>query len=90
VGDFQNERGKKYYSVEALSDGMSQYNDKLIEVCKARGVEYIDLASRLPKDTTAFYDDAHFNESGAKMVAEAIFEYLRQRKPFAPQKEGQE
>ena len=76
VGDFQIESGKEYYSVEALSMAMSLYNETLLKVCRMRHVECIDLASLLPEDTTVFYDDAHFNESGSKKVAEILAEYL--------------
>ena len=72
----------KFYSVEVLSSGMRQYNAKLKEVSQIRNVEFIDLASLISKDTTAFYDDVHFNENGSKMVADVIFEYLSQREPF--------
>jgi len=36
----------------------------------------------MEKDTTVFYDDAHFNESGARKVAEALSKYLLKRDPF--------
>ena len=72
----------KYYSVSEMLAREEQRNSKLIEVCQLRGVEYIDLANRLPKDVTVFYDDYHFNENGSRMVADVIFEYLSQREPF--------
>lgn len=82
VGDFQKQPGMPYYSVEALAEGMSAYNTALIGICGARGIECIDLASTLPKDTTVLYDDAHFNESGAAQVAAAIAGYLLEHPPF--------
>ena len=77
IGDFQARPGCAYYSVKALGEGMSRYNDALISVCRARGVECIDLAGRLPKDTSIFYDDCHFNENGANEVAEIVSRYLQ-------------
>jgi len=82
IGNFQAERVKEYYSVEALADAMSMYNNTLLRVCEEREVECIDLASLLPKDTSVFYDDCHFHENGAWLVAEAISHYLLQREPF--------
>lgn len=67
---------KKYYSVSALASGMKEFNSKLIEVCKRRNVEYIDLENLLPQDTTVFYDDVHFNNSGCLKVADVIVAYL--------------
>lgn len=73
----------RYYSIEALKSGLERYNDQLIEICKLRGIEFINLANLIPKDTTVFYDDVHFNENGAKMVSDAIIGYLTQREPFS-------
>ncbi len=70
------------YSPQALDDGMKKFNQKLLEVCDARQIECIDLASQLPKDTTIFYDDVHFNENGSKEVARVISDYLLIKDPF--------
>jgi hypothetical protein len=69
---------KFFYSIEALIEGMSAYNNKLLEICQQRQVECIDLAHTLPADTTVFYDDVHFNESGARQVTQVIANYLLQ------------
>jgi lysophospholipase L1-like esterase len=82
IGDFQKESGRPYYSAAALDNGMKAYNDTLLRVCRERRAECFDLASGLEKDTTVFYDDVHFNESGARKVAEALSEYLHERGPF--------
>jgi hypothetical protein len=74
---------KFFYSVEALAEGMAAYNGRLLEICRQRQVECIDLATLLPKDTTVFYDDAHFNESGAKQVARIVADYLSHHDLFA-------
>jgi hypothetical protein len=74
--------GQYYYSLEALIQGMSIYNERLLEICRQRQVECIDLASALPKDTTVFYDDVHFNESGAVQVASIVADYILRHAPF--------
>lgn len=60
---------------------MKRYNDAVLEVCKAEGLECIDL-SHLEEDTTVFYDDVHFNEAGARKVARILADYLQARPPF--------
>jgi hypothetical protein len=82
VGDFQKEAGKPYYSAAALEEGMKAYNETLLRVCRERQVECLDLASMLEKDTSIFYDDVHFNEGGARKVAEALARRLLERSPF--------
>src|SRR5262249_8176703 len=82
IGDFQEEIGKPYYSAAALDKGMKAYNDTLLRVCQKRQIECLDLASMLEKDTTVFYDDAHFNESGPRKVPEPLSTYLLKLDPF--------
>lgn len=72
----------RYYSTGALAVGMKRYNDTLLLVCQTRNIECIDLASALPKDTTIFYSDVHYNENGAKQVANVVAQYLLSRPPF--------
>jgi len=72
----QKSDDKIYYSVEALMAGLAAYNERLLEICGERQVECIDLAAALPQDTTVFYDDIHFNESGAEQVARMIAGYM--------------
>lgn len=82
IGDFQREIGKPYYSGAALEKGMKAYNDTLSRISQERRIEYIDLAAILEKDATVFYDDTHFNENGARKVAEAVSQYLLKQDPF--------
>jgi hypothetical protein len=82
IGDFQRERNRPYYSAAALERGMKAYNDTLLRVCRERQIECLDLSSTLEKDSTVFYDDVHFNESGARKIAETLTNYLLERPPF--------
>jgi lysophospholipase L1-like esterase len=82
VGDFFNTNGTPYYSVASLETGIGAYNRTLLRICRERRVECLDLAPMLEKDTTVFYDDVHFNESGARKVAQALSRYLLEREPF--------
>jgi lysophospholipase L1-like esterase len=82
IGDFQKETGKPYYSAAALEQGMTAYNDTLLRVCRARQVECLDLAAKLEKDASVFFDDVHFNENGARRVAAELSRYLLERNPF--------
>ena len=82
VGKFQVTRGSEYYTVPAMIRAMRQYNDELLSVCNEAAVECIDLAAQIPKDTTMFYDDVHFNDGGARRVAEILASYFLARPPF--------
>ncbi len=72
IGNFQSEPGHPYYSSFALRKGLALYNQKLVEVCSMRNVKLVDIESALPRDTSAFYDDCHLNENGAKILGEYL------------------
>lgn len=77
VGRFQQESGHEYYSAGALASGMEAYNRTLLEVCRGTsGGVCVDLAAVLPRDTTSFYDDVHFNEAGSRQVARVLAERI--------------
>ena len=73
---------KVYYSTRALAVGMALYNQELLRVCGSRGIDCIDLASAVPRTSEIFYDDAHYTEKGAELVARLIGEHFRSRQPF--------
>lgn len=81
IGKYQEQKGGIYYSPSALQLGMEQYNTMLKSTTEANNIQCIDIAHQLPKDTSVFYDDCHFNETGAKKVAEAILRQLKSVKP---------
>ncbi len=65
-----------YAPVPELAQAMDAYNQTLLTVCGHDRLECYDLASSIPRDTTAFYDDVHFNVGGARMVADFLAEHL--------------
>jgi len=67
--------------------GMKLYNQAMRDLAAREGVELVDLAAMLPKTTEAFYDDCHFNENGARMVAAALAEQVKTRKLAAAARE---
>ena len=68
--------GNEYYSVDALATALGRYNETLLAVCATARIGCLDLDAKLPKDTTVFYDDVHFNEAGARQVAMRVVAYL--------------
>jgi len=72
-----------FYSAEALMSGMRMYNLTTLKVCRARRIDCIDAAAHIPKSVEALYDGVHFNEKGARLVADMILGYMKSRKPFS-------
>jgi hypothetical protein len=83
IGERQSEPGQEYYSVGALARAYEAFNRTLLGFCRDTGAECIALEPKLPKDTRSFYDDIHFNESGAELVARVVYEYFASRPPFS-------
>ncbi|NQT89999.1 MAG: SGNH/GDSL hydrolase family protein [Candidatus Omnitrophica bacterium] len=64
------------YTAEVLEKILEAYNTATIGVCGEEEIPCIDLASMLPKDTSVFYDDCHFNISGCEIISEILAEEL--------------
>lgn len=77
-------RATEYYAVPALAEGMARYNEVLRRVCRENNIECIDLAAKLKPDLSVFYDDCHFNISGARQVAQVVADHILAKPPFAP------
>lgn len=82
VGRYQEEPGHEYYALTALAEGMDRYNLLLLDLCRSEGLECIDLAKEMPKNTHMFFDDVHFTEAGSRRVAEVFSRYLASHAPF--------
>lgn len=77
-GNFMNKQVDAYYSPTALLKAAEAYNNVLRNFSmRYEEVKLIDLAAQLPKDTSVFYDDCHFNESGARKVAAILSNGLK-------------
>ena len=59
-------------SNEKRAAAMGAYNERMRAVARREGVECVDLAKALPRSLDSFYDDCHFNESGARRVAREL------------------
>jgi len=81
IGKYQEQNGGVYYSPKALAAGMRMFNETLKSTTLTHNILYIDIAGKLPKDTSVFYDDCHFNESGARKVADEILSQLKSVSP---------
>jgi hypothetical protein len=79
IGRTESPRG--YASIGDLAQAMSQYNQTLLDTCSGQGLECYDLAAHVPKDTSAMFDDCHFNEGGARLVASLLSSYLASHPP---------
>lgn len=66
----------EFYSSRVLAEAMECYNQVLLMICQEKGIDCLDLAKLLDKDSSVFYDDVHLNEAGSERVAEILSIYL--------------
>jgi lysophospholipase L1-like esterase len=66
-----------------MEQAMDKYNRILLDVCGQYGLECLDIAPRIPKNTSAFFDDMHFNEAGSRLVARLVANHIASTPPFA-------
>ena len=55
---------------------MEKYNQRTLEVCTKTNMPIYDLASVMGADTSVFYDDCHFNDTGARKMSNAIADFV--------------
>jgi lysophospholipase L1-like esterase len=66
--------GGRHYSSGDMALLLNRYNECTRKVADKLDAPLVDLAVQLPRDTTVFYDDCHFNVSGCAAVAKIIAE----------------
>ena len=71
-----------YFSSGALHRAMTEFNRTLLEVCRERSVDCIDLDKLLVSDRSTFYDDVHFTEEGSRRVAALLARHFAEWPPF--------
>jgi len=65
----------RYVSAGCLREGMDRFNDELRAVCGRNGVGFVD-ASSMHGDESLFYDDCHYNEAGARALADVVGDWF--------------
>jgi lysophospholipase L1-like esterase len=71
-----------YVRAPELGRAMAAYNQALLTVCREDQLECYDLGVAIPKDTSAFTDESHYNDNGVRLVADYLAERLLASPPF--------
>ena len=74
-GELENPNGR--YAIPDLLWAITQFNQTLLDVCGRTQTECVDLAFVMNGHEPYFYDDVHFNEAGARAVADHLANYLQ-------------
>ncbi|MBW8873601.1 MAG: SGNH/GDSL hydrolase family protein [Acidobacteria bacterium] len=68
--------GGRFLPPGPLRQGMDRYNATLLAQCSRLGLECVDLAPAMSGREELFFDDCHFTEAGARVVARLVAGYL--------------
>jgi lysophospholipase L1-like esterase len=79
----RNHHPDGFISVADMARAMDVFNQAMMSVCADSSLECYDLAAALPKDISVFYDDVHFNQKGARLVAQFLAGKIDRRPPLA-------
>jgi hypothetical protein len=60
-----------------LSDLIGRYNDRMTKTCEKKLVPCINLNQLMPKNSLYYYDQTHYTNEGAAMVAMLIAEEMK-------------
>jgi hypothetical protein len=71
-----------YVSASELALAMAAFNQVLLRVCREDQLECYDMAAAIPKDTSAFSDESHYNDNGTRLVADYLAERLLASSPL--------
>jgi len=69
-------RQNKYYNLESLLYGIRGFNAVTKTVSEERGVTFIDLESKIPKNLEYFVDSIHYTKKGNEVIAETFYKYI--------------
>lgn len=67
---------KGCYPPKILAKMMADYNNIMLDICREKNILCVDLAKRLPKDTSVFIDDCHFNNSGCEKIGAILVDFF--------------
>lgn len=71
--------GNIYFPIDTMIYSMDSFNKKTLEVCEeSKGVLCIDLEQKVPKTLQYMYDDMHFNEEGARFIANEVSMFIKE------------
>ncbi len=74
IAFWAGDNGGKFGNAD-MASVLDNFNKVLLRK-KGPGVDVIDLAALLPKNTSVFYDEFHYNNGGAQKIADILFDYF--------------
>ncbi len=70
----------EYPDFKSMELGMNLFNSETKKIAEIYNIPLVDLEARVPKNLDYFLDDCHYTEKGNQLIAETIFEFIKNNK----------
>ncbi|MEK8023828.1 MAG: GDSL-type esterase/lipase family protein [Candidatus Hydrogenedentota bacterium] len=70
---------QRVFRIRDLEALMMYFNRVTERVAREEGVEFFDLAARIPRRQEYFYDGIHFTDAGSELIGRTVAEYFASR-----------
>jgi hypothetical protein len=77
---FCTNENNEYPNIKSMELGVNLFNSETKKIAELHHIPLVDLEANIPKNGTFFYDDFHYTEKGNKLMAETLFEFIKNNK----------
>ena len=68
--------GKVYPSTLSMKTALDSFNFAVREIADKGDSYFFNADSIIPKNSTYFYDDVHYTNSGATLLGKSLYDYI--------------
>ncbi|MFX0199077.1 MAG: SGNH/GDSL hydrolase family protein [Candidatus Hodarchaeota archaeon] len=74
------DENREYPNLKSMELGMNLFNSVTEKIAEIHHIPLVDLEAHVPKNRAFFYDDFHYTEKGNQLIAETLFEFIKNNK----------
>lgn len=73
-------KNNEYPNLRSMELGMNLFNSETKKIAELHHIPLVDLEAHVPKNREFFLDDCHYTAKGNQLVAETLFEFIKNHK----------
>jgi lysophospholipase L1-like esterase len=77
---FCTNENNEYPNIKSMEFGVNLFNSETKKIAEFHHIPLVDLEAHIPKNRKYFYDDFHYTEKGNQLMAETLFEFIKNNK----------
>jgi hypothetical protein len=70
----------EYPNLKSMELGMNLFNSATKKIAEIHQIPLVNLEAHIPKNGKYFYDDFHYTANGNQLMAETLFEFIKNNK----------